>query len=403
MTGSRRAAALLPVLLPGAVLLFAHNPATAADIDKWQSYQKSGEESFDSHRYGRAEHYFAKAVREADRTDVGDMKLALSLRKLAEANIAARKYKEAEAHLQRAIKISRDIGAEDREAIRDLLELAKTYRSVNLEQFGQNVATVLKETGLDGIEILNTKDGNSRVVVRFADKFEKHIHSADVNEINVDKKLTFDIHEDKDGTITLSNIKGLRVRSKVWVNLTQSSIDPNGEEGKTTAQITAEKLGLTKTVKTVLPKPVYDKIFNVVERIRHPELHSPWHKQLQEKIGLSTKPKPVPITVTDATKVTGNGADAATAATAADAKVDATTTDASGADAAKVDRAKGDAGTVGAMQADELRRDTGHVDAATKAPGITVEKEVTGSRQFTSDDPSAVKAINEADLNSVKN
>jgi hypothetical protein len=272
--------ALSSVLLSAA----APNAASADEFTRWKNFVKDGEEAFNSHKYGRAEHYFNKAVREADRTELGDEKLALSLRKLGEANTAAHKYKEAEAHFQRAIKISKDLGVDDRDAIRDLLELAKTYRSVNLEQFGKNVATILRESGLDGIEILNNKDGNSRIVVRFADKFDKHINSADVNEINVDKKLTFDIHEDKDGTITLTNIKGLRIRSKMWVNLTDTSIDPNGEDGKPTALVTAEKLGLTKTVKTVLPKPVYDRILTVVERVRHPELHSPWHKLLQEKL-----------------------------------------------------------------------------------------------------------------------
>ena len=361
-------------VLPGVFVFFTQSAAFGADIDKWQSFQKNGEEAFDNHRWRRAENYFAKAVREADRTDVGDQKLALSLRKLAEANISARKYKEAEAHLQRAIKVAHDCGGDDRESIRDLLELAKTYRSVNLEQFGQNVATVLKETGLDGIEILNTKDGNSRVVVKFADKFNKHINSADINEVNVEKKLTFDIHEAKDGTITLSNIKGLRVRSKVWVNLTDTSIDPNGEEGKTTAMVTAEKLGLTKTMKTVLPKPVYDKIFNVVQRIRHPELHSPWHKQLQEKIGATNKPKPVPITVTDASKDAGK-----------DASQDA-------------DKNAAKNGEQNNSAATNSQATVPKVD-----PAPTVDKEVTGVRQFAAGAAPAAKSETSSDVNSVKN
>jgi tetratricopeptide (TPR) repeat protein len=263
--------------------------AAAADIDRWQGFIKAGEEAASKKHWSKAEHQFQRAVREADRSEVGDQNLALSLRKLAEANIASHRYREAESNLQRAIKVGKDCGAEDPEAIRDLLELAKTYRSVNLEQFGKNVATVLRETGLDRIEILNTKDGNSRVLIRFSEKLNKHINSADVNEINVDKKLTFDIHEDKDGTITLTNIKGLKVKSKMWARLTQSSIDPNGDQGRPTALVTAEKLGLSKTVTTILPKPVYDRILSVVERIKHPELHSPWHKQLQEKISAESK------------------------------------------------------------------------------------------------------------------
>lgn len=302
----------ISLILPFALALLAQTPGQCAALEHWQEYLKSGDESYAKKHWGKAEHFFSKAVRYADRSDVGDKNLSLSLRKLGEANMAASRYREAEAHLQRAIKIAKDCGQEDREAIRDMLELAKTYRSVNLEQFGKNVATVLKETGLDGIEILNTKDGKSRVVIKFADKFNKHITSPDINEINLDKKLTFDIHEDKDGTITLNNIKGLKVHSKVWANLTQSSIDPHGGTGTPTALVTAEKLGLTKTVQTVLPKPVYDRILTIVERIKHPELHSPWHKLMQEKLGTTAKAKPgVPITITDSAggsnQTTGEG------------------------------------------------------------------------------------------------
>jgi hypothetical protein len=283
------------------IATFAQLPGQCEDFESWQKNFSSGEEAYSKQHWSKAEHFFSKAVRYADRSDVGDKNLAESLKKLGEANIAAKRYREAEEHLHRAIKVAKDCGIEDREAIRDVLELAKTYRSVNLEQFGQNVAQVLKETGLDGIELLNTKDGTSRVVIRFADKFDKHITSPDINEINLDKTLTFDIHEEKDGTITLNNIKGLKVHSKVWAKLTRSLIDPHGGKGTPTALVTAEKLGLTKTVQTVLPKPVYDRILVVVERIKHPELHSPWHKQLQEKIGTTGK-NPVPITMTDTSK-----------------------------------------------------------------------------------------------------
>jgi hypothetical protein len=86
----------------------------------------------------------------------------------------------------------------------------------------------------------------------------------------------------------------------MWVSLTASSIDPSGNDGKPVATVTAKKLGLTKTVQTVLPKPVYDRILAAVERIKHPELHSPWYKALQDKFkGLL---HPVPVTAQSPTK-----------------------------------------------------------------------------------------------------
>ena len=351
----------ITLVLPFMIVSIAQLPGQCADFERWQECLKSGEESYKKQHWGKAEHFYSKAVRYADRSDVGDKNLAMSLRKLGEANIAAKKYHEAEDHLQRAIKIAKDCGEEDREAIRDLLELAKTYRSVNLEQFGKNVAAVLKETGLDGIEILNTKDGKSRVIVRFADKFNKHITSPGINEINLDKKLTFDIHEDKDGTITLNNIKGLKVHSKVWANLTHSSINPHGGKGTPTALVTAEKLGLTKTVQTVLPKPVYDRILVVVERIKHPELHSPWHKQLQERISATPKAKPaVPITITDTSKDNTGEAKADTATTTSTSS----TTSSSGTTATTTTPAEAATGETATAEA-------ATAEASTNAPSTT--------------------------------
>ncbi len=280
-------------LVTSALVLLTSSQPVKAEIDRWQSLQQDGQVAYDAHQFRKAERLWSKAVREATRTEVGDKNLALSLKKLAEADISLHKYREGETHLQRAMKINKELGDEDPEAIRDLLELAKTYRSVNLEQFGKVMESLFKQSGLNKIEILKTHDGNSRIQIQFADKFTKHITSADVDRINLDKTVSFDIHEDKDGIITLSNIKGLKIRSHMWVSLTASSIDPSGNDGKPVATVTAKKLGLTKTVQTVLPKPVYDRILAAVERIKHPELHSPWYKALQDKFKGVLHPVPV--------------------------------------------------------------------------------------------------------------
>jgi tetratricopeptide (TPR) repeat protein len=269
------------LVLPG--LLAPHLPASA-NISHWNELSAQGQTAFNEQKYKRASHFFKIAVRAATRSEVGDANLAISLKKLAESDIAIHKYREAEQKLQQAIKINKELGAEDPEAIRDLLELAKTYRSVNLEQFGKTISVLLKQSGLNKIEIYKTAQGDSRIEIRFDDKFTKRITSTDVDRINMDKTVTFDVHDSPDGLITLSNIKGLKMHSKMWVKLTDTSFDPNGDEDKAIASVTARKLGMSRTIQTVLPKPIYERILAIVERVKHPELHSPWHKQLQERV-----------------------------------------------------------------------------------------------------------------------
>ncbi len=273
----------LKAILVLPILLGLNLPASA-DISRWTELSEEGQTAFNEQKYKRASHFFKIAVREATRTEVGDANLAVSLKKLAESDIAIHKYREAEQKLQQAIKINKELGAEDPETIRDLLELAKTYRSVNLEQFGNTISVLLKQSGLNKIEIFKTTEGDSRIEIRFDDKFTKRITSTDVDRINMNKTVTFDVHESPDGLITLSNIKGLKMHSKMWVSLTGTSFDPNGDKDKAIASVTAKKLGVSRTIQTVLPKPIYDRILTAVERVRHPELHSPWHKQLQEHV-----------------------------------------------------------------------------------------------------------------------
>ena len=273
----------LKTILVVPILLGLTLPASA-NISRWTELGDEGQTAFNEQKYKRASHFFKIAVREATRTEVGDANLAISLKKLAESDIAIHKYREAEQKLQQAIKINKELGAEDPEAIGDLLELAKTYRSVNLEQFGKTISVLLKQSGLNKIEIFKTAKGDSRIEIRFDDKFTKRITSTDVDRINMNKTVTFDIHEAPDGLITLSNIKGLKMHSKMWVNLTSTSFDPNGDHDKGIASVTARKLGVSRTIQTVLPKPIYEKILAAVERVKHPELHSPWHKQLQERV-----------------------------------------------------------------------------------------------------------------------
>ena len=299
------------LLIASSIIMTSGLPV-AAQMERWQELQNEGQEAYSAGKFKKAEKSWSKAVHQATRTEVGDKNLALSLKKLAEADIALHKYREAEARLQQAIKINKQLGDEDPEPIRDLLELAKTFRSVNLEQFGKVMESLFAQAGLNKIEIYKTPGGDSRVEIKLTDKLTKRITSADVDRINLDKTVTFDIHEDKDGTITLSNIKGLKIRSKVWVALTESSIDPSGEEGKPTATVTARKLGLKKTVQTVLPKSAYDRILATVERIKHPELHSPWYKALQEKFkGMlhptATTPTPAPAKEMANKENTGEG------------------------------------------------------------------------------------------------
>src|ERR1700733_14020131 len=140
-------------LLTFSLLLMTSGLPAKAEIERWQALQADGQEAYDAGNYKKAEKSWSKAVREATRTEVGDKNLALSLKKLAEADISLHKYREGETRLQHAIKINKELGAEDPETIRDLLELAKTYRSVNLEQFGKVMETLFKQSGLNKIEI----------------------------------------------------------------------------------------------------------------------------------------------------------------------------------------------------------------------------------------------------------
>ncbi|MGP2435647.1 hypothetical protein ACTUQ0_15685, partial [Listeria monocytogenes] len=63
------------------------------------------------------------------------------------------------------------------------------------------------------VGLMRASDG-SKMQVNLEEKFEKHLDNDAVDGIQLDKRVTVDINEAADGTVSMSNIKGFRIHAK---------------------------------------------------------------------------------------------------------------------------------------------------------------------------------------------
>lgn len=251
------------------VFLTASMQVAEADCSRWEKLRDSGQKAIDAGQYKRAEQTWIKAVQEAQScNDAEPTALAASLKRLGEVYMKNEKYPLAESTLKQAAEKNKAAGKEDPELTADLTELAKTYRTVDfMSGVKPAVADLFQQAGVQTLAVLKlAQDQGSRIMLNLSDKFTKKIDNPDVDQVGLDKVISFDIVQEPDGALMISKIKGLKVRAKLWVSIIQSHLKPN--DPAPFADVTAQAMGISKTVNCKLPAEVIDPINTFVAKLR---------------------------------------------------------------------------------------------------------------------------------------
>lgn len=222
-----------------------------AECPKWERLSQSGQKSIEAGDYSKAELTWLKAVTEAEFCGERDPALPLSLKRLGECYQKNGKFIDAADAFKKSEEHYKINGTDDSELATDQASLAKVYRPIELSEMNPKVADAFKESGVQLIGLSKIDDGN-RIQMNLADKFVKTLDNKDVDQVSLDKLVSFDVVEQPDGTIAINNIKGLKVHAKMWVTIIQSKVQPNNPDGAS-ADVTATKMGITKTVSCKLP------------------------------------------------------------------------------------------------------------------------------------------------------
>ncbi len=297
------------------LLLASSFTAANAECPKWERLSQSGQKSIDAGDFDKAEQTWSKAVIEAENCGERDPSMPLSLKRLGECYQKNGKYVEAADAFKKAGEQNKINGTTDSELAADLASLAKVYRTVEFSEINKTVADAFKESGVKLIGICKLDQGN-RIQMNLNDKFVKTIDNKDVDQLSLDKLVSFDVLEDPDGSLQINNIKGLKVHAKMWVTIVQSHVQPKNPDGAC-ADVTATKMGISKTVTCKLPSDSIDPMNVLIAK-----LHDFNHGVVAEETITANSTSPAAVTSTTSSTTSGTS----TASSTTDGSSTSTTT-----------------------------------------------------------------------------
>lgn len=239
----------------------------------WERYSEAGQKAFDEGQYKRAESNWQKALKEAEKaakqpdqeTAPPDKNQAVTLKKLGEMYLKQADYAQAATYLKRAKLCYEAMGIQDADLQADLTELTKNYRALEFRDLSDDTATTLAEAGTTEIALVKTDNG-ARIEINLPRSFRKTLDNPDVTEIGLDKKVSVDVQPGSNGDVKFANIKGVKLKAKLWVQLVDTLVKLN-ENLKPVVDVTAQKMGFSKTVTVDLPTELYAMVKIVTKRI----------------------------------------------------------------------------------------------------------------------------------------
>jgi hypothetical protein len=245
-------------------------PLAQADQPSLDKLEQSAQEAYDQGKFRKAEISWGKAVRTLEDNGQKDSFFETCLKRLGQTYKKLERSVEAYQTLMRAWEICNAAGIQDSELAQELSDLSTTYRPIDVSELGAGTATALKKANVTSVCIIKTSTGN-KLQIDLPDHYENQFDNDSVDGISLEKQVTVDLDEDSNGIVTLTNIKGFKIHAKeknMWVNLLQTVIKPADAQGEHPAEVTAGKMGVTKTVSASLPANGFEPLGGVLKQAR---------------------------------------------------------------------------------------------------------------------------------------
>lgn len=147
-------------------------------------------------------------------------------------------------------------------------QAALADQSVDLNLLGAASAEALRN---NGAQINMTQsDGGYSVRISQPSKLEHGFGSPKLDQFALDKEVTFNLSENPDGSVHLSNIKGFKIHSvekQMWVNLYGVDFGAPDAQGQHESVISAGKMGVVKQVPTSISPRTFEPIAGFIASI----------------------------------------------------------------------------------------------------------------------------------------
>ncbi|MBX9689363.1 MAG: tetratricopeptide repeat protein [Candidatus Obscuribacterales bacterium] len=261
-------------------LVFAETPVKQSVAEK---SIEAGQKAFDNGSYVKAERSFKKAELELSKNANPDEKLALVSNSLGQAYVKQGKFSEAQTAFKNSLTILKGLSLDPSTALNNLTELEKLYRPIDLLSFDETSTKFAKQVGAVSASALNQNETHHIEIVlekKFQQKLKELISAfmpqkegetaaapeipvpqgaPEVKQLRLDKKITFDLARADDGKLKLANIQGISFDVGLWAKLKQL-VMMQGQQDAAAVELTASAFGVDKTVKTDLPKNIFDRL-----------------------------------------------------------------------------------------------------------------------------------------------
>ncbi|HEY9678359.1 MAG TPA: hypothetical protein V6C76_10140 [Drouetiella sp.] len=238
----------------------------SAECPKWERLSLSAQKSFEAGDYNKAAQIWIKAASEAEFCNPRDPNVPLSYKRLGECFLKGGNFVDAQLAFDKADAGFKLDGTNDTELSTDRVALAKVYKSIDFTLLSKGVADAFKESGVNLIGVCKIDQGN-KVQMNLNDKFVKQVENADVDQVSLEKLVSFEVFENPDSTLRIKNIKGLKVHARnMWVTILESQVRPQDPSGAS-ADVTATKMGFTKTVSCKLPSDSIEPMNTLIRKL----------------------------------------------------------------------------------------------------------------------------------------
>lgn len=236
--------------------------------EKWSKMISDGQSMLDGGRETPATSMFKRALTQVQKLDADqrakDRMTAISCKKLGTCYLKKADYIKADELLKEAKASYDKLLLKDGELDLAFKDLGTHYCTIEPNSLGESVTKQLKEAGVNKIAVFKQPD-RALVEINLEQKYIKPIDSKDVPKISFNKKVSFEFLNRVNGDYQVSKIQGLQVLAKnLWVNLLESLVKVGD---KPVAEVTAGKMGVTKTVTVDIPKDMFDSTKQLLDNL----------------------------------------------------------------------------------------------------------------------------------------
>ena len=237
---------------PGSALKFLASEETDK---KWAESVTKGREQLDQDNLSRGLNFLLQARSKARKLTTNARYLAISNTFLCDAYMRKGDYEKAFQHLDEAKRTNHELSINDPvwQSMAD--SLAKHYKTLEIGSFDADIRKKLVEAGVTKIAVQKEPE-KAIISIDLNEKYQAPMESEDVTFIGFGKHMSFELFSQAPGNYQIAKIQGLQARTKsMWVNLLETVLFIGGD-GPPIAQVTAGKMGRTKTVKVTLPEAI---------------------------------------------------------------------------------------------------------------------------------------------------